>query len=50
MNNAHSINQSEIEELLTEYSDVFSEELGLLRGIEATISIDESATPHFHKY
>ena len=45
-----SIHQSETEELLAEYSDVFSEELGLLRGFKDTISVDESATPCFHKY
>ena len=50
VNNSYSINQSETEELLAEFSDVFSEELGLLRGIEATISVDESATPRFHKH
>lgn len=50
VNNSNSIHQSETNELLAEYSDVFSEELGLLRGFEATISVDESATPRFHKY
>ena len=50
VSNSHSITQSETDELLTEYSDVFSEELGLLRGIEASISVDESATPRFHKF
>jgi len=47
VNNIHSINQSETDEFLAEYS---GEELGLLRGIEATISVDESAISCFHKY
>jgi len=49
VSSSHSITQTETDELLAGYLDVFSEKLGLLHGIEASISVDESATPHFHK-
>ena len=36
-------------EIMMEFSDVFKDELGILKGIEATVTVQESATPHFHK-
>ena len=36
-------------EIKTEFADVFKEELGLLKGIEASVTVDESAPPRFHK-
>ena len=36
-------------ELVTDFSDVFKDELGVLKGIEATIAVEESALPRFHK-
>ena len=36
-------------QVLTEFSDIFKDELGVLKGIEANIAIDESAVPRFHK-
>ena len=38
------------EHLCNEYSEVFTDELGVLCDIEATISVDEQATPKFHRY
>ena len=35
--------------LVEEFSDVFKDELGVLKGIEATITVEESAVPRFHK-
>ena len=34
---------------MEEFAEVFQDELGVLRGIEATVAINESATPRFHK-
>ena len=50
VSSSHSITQSETDVLLAEYSDVFSKKLGLLHGIEASISVDATATPRFHKF
>lgn len=36
-------------EIITEFADVFKDELGILKGIEATITVEESAPPKFHK-
>ena len=36
------------EQLFTEYSEVFRDQLGVLRGIEASVSVDPQATPKFH--
>ena len=36
-------------DLIEEFAEVFWDELGVLRGIEATVAINESATPCFHK-
>ena len=38
-----------VEETVTEYANLFKKELGLLRGIEADVSVEQSATPRFHK-
>ena len=35
--------------LLEEFAEVFRDELGVLKYIEATVNIHESATPRFHK-
>ena len=50
VSSSHSITQSETDQLLAEYSDVVSKKLRLLHGIEASISVDESAMPRFHKF
>ena len=36
-------------DLIKEFAEVFQSELGVLRGIEATVAVHESATPRFHK-
>ena len=36
-------------DLMEEFAEVFQDELGVLRGIEATVAVNESATPRFHK-
>jgi len=36
-------------EIMTEYKDLFVKELGLLRDIEAEVSVEQTATPRFHK-
>ena len=40
---------SELERLLTRYSDVFREELGCLQGVKAKIYVDAQANPKFCK-
>ena len=35
--------------LMEEFAEVFQNELGVLRGIEATVAVNESAAPRFHK-
>ena len=40
---------SETTDLVTELADVFKEELGLLKGIQASVTVDKAAPPHFHK-
>ena len=35
--------------MLDDYSDVFTDELGTVQGITATIHVDPDATPLFHK-
>ena len=40
---------SETTNLLTEFTDVFKEELGLLKGIQASVTVNEMAPPRFHK-
>ena len=34
---------------MTEYKDLFKKELGSLSGIEAEVSVEQTATPRFHK-
>ena len=34
---------------MEEFAEVFQDELGVLRGIEATVAINESAINHLHK-
>ena len=36
-------------EIMTEFADVFKDELGILKGIEAVVTVLESASPRFHK-
>ena len=36
-------------QLLDKYSEVFSEELGTMKGQKATIAINPDATPRYHK-
>ena len=36
-------------DLITEFAEVFQDELGVLKGIEASVTVVESATPRFHK-
>ena len=48
----HHIDQqlSESSRFLNEYADIFKKELGLLRDIEATVSVEQGAISRFHKY
>ena len=48
----HQVDQqlSEPDSFLIEYADIFKRELGLLRDIEATVTVQQSAAPRFHKY
>ena len=34
---------------MEQFAEVFQDELGVLRGIEATVAINKSAIPHFYK-
>ena len=36
-------------DLMEEFAEVFQDKLGALRGIEATVAVNESAAPHFYK-
>ena len=36
-------------DLMEEFAEMFQDELGVLRGIEATVAVNESAIPRFHK-
>ena len=36
--------------ILSDYADIFREVLGLLKGIEASITVDPSAVPKFHRH
>ena len=45
----HTSVDATLTEIMTEFADVFRDELGILKGIEATITVDESAPPRFHK-
>ena len=36
-------------EIMTEFADMFKDELGILKGIEAVVIVQESASPRFHK-
>ena len=36
-------------EIMTEFEDVFKDELGILKGIEDVVTVQESASPRFHK-
>ena len=38
------------EQLCNEYSEIFKDKLGVLRCIEATVSVDPQAQPKFHRY
>ena len=41
--------ESSLEQLFKEYSEVFKDQLGILRGIEASVSVEPHATPKFHR-
>ena len=45
----HTSESTMTAEIMTEFADVFKDELGILKGIEATVTIDKSAPPHFNK-
>ena len=45
-----NVGGSTAEHLCSKYADVFKEDLGVLRGIEATVSVDTNAPPKFHHY
>ena len=53
MTQATTIHQTTVDvvknDLMEEFAEVFQDELGVLRGIEATVAINESAIPRFHK-
>ena len=36
-------------EIMTEFADVFKDELGIIKQIEAAITVQEFAPPQFHK-
>ena len=36
-------------EIIMEFADVFKDELELLKGIQANVTVDEPASPRFHK-
>ena len=44
-----SVGGNTADHLCSKY-DVFKEDLGVLRGIEATVSVYTNATPKFHRY
>lgn len=46
---AVSVQQTGVEEIVAEYNDLFKKELGLLHDIEAEVSVEQTATPRFHK-
>ena len=41
---------SEPDSFLIEYANIFKREFGLLQDIEATVTVQQSAAPHFHKH
>ena len=45
----HTSSDSSSTALVEELSDVFKDELGVLKGIEVTIIVEESMIPRFHK-
>jgi len=45
-----SVQSVSLESIFSQYTDVFAEELGLLKGIEASIQVDPSAVPKFHRH
>ena len=45
----HTSSDSSSTALVEEFSDVFKDELGVLKGIEVTIIVEESTVPRFHK-
>ena len=45
----HTSEDTMATEIITEFADVFKDELGILKGIEATVTVEESAPPKFHK-
>ena len=44
-----SITTTPVEELLHEYAEVFSSDLGTIQGVEAHLEVQEGATPRFHR-
>ena len=45
----HTSEDTMATEIMTEVADVFKDELGLLKGIQANVTVDEPASPRFHK-
>ena len=45
----HTSEDTMATEIMTEFADVFKDELGLLKGIQANVTVDEPASPRFHK-
>ena len=39
-----------VEAILSKYPDVFEDELGILKGIEASIDVEQGAIPKFHRH
>ena len=45
----HMLGTTPATHIVAKFSDVFKDQLGILKGIEANIAIDDSAVPYFHK-
>ena len=41
--------QKSLQDVLDAYEEVFAEDLGTVKGVTATIHVDPTATPQFHK-
>ena len=39
-----------IEQLMSEYAEVFRKELGTMQGVQARLEVKDTATPRFHKH
>ena len=45
----HTSEDNLLTEILTKFADVFKDEFRILKDIEATVAVDESVPPRFHK-